>query len=176
MTALDDQIVMPLQMAITLRIATKADLPKLEWYGQYKHYRHLFRRTFYEQRQGRRLILIADSNNFPIGTLFIQLQSTRNQAPDGSFPAYFYSFRVMEMFRGQGIGTRLIEEAEAIVQGHGSQWVRIAVAKDNPKARQLYERLNYRIFTEDPGNWSYLDHKGRICYVSEPCWLLEKKL
>jgi GNAT superfamily N-acetyltransferase len=173
MTALD-RTTITVEIPITLRLAMKADLSKLEWYGQYAHYRHVFRRTFTDQQLGRRLMLLAVRNDFPIGQIFILPKSTRHTAPDGSTPAYFYALRVMETFRGLGIGTRLIQEAESIVHGQGARWARIAVAKDNPKARTLYERLGYAIYAEDPGNWSFLDHRGVVQHQHEPCWLLEK--
>ena len=112
MTALDRQIGLSVELEITLRLARRGDLPKLEWYGQYTHFRNLFRRTFQEQEQRRRLMLIADCGDFPIGHVFIQLSSGDLHFSDGKRRAYLYSLRVMEMFRGRGIGTRLIEEAE----------------------------------------------------------------
>jgi ribosomal protein S18 acetylase RimI-like enzyme len=167
---------MTVQMPIALRIATSSDLPKLEWYGQYTHYRRLFRRAFREQQAGNRFILVATSRNFPIGLIIVQLRSTETTIADGYSRAYLYSLRVMEMFRGRGIGTRLIREAESLIMDRGFQWTTIAVAKHNQGARRLYERLDYQIFKEDPGQWSYLDHRGQPRHVNEPCWLLEKNL
>jgi ribosomal protein S18 acetylase RimI-like enzyme len=89
---------------------------------------------------------------------------------------YLYAFRVMEMFRGHGIGTWLLQEAENIIVDRGLEWSTIAVAKENHSARRLYERLGYQKFAEDSGRWSYLDHKGIVRHVHEPCWLLEKHL
>ena len=156
---------------ITLRPARQADLPKLEWYGQYAHFRNIFRRTFREQLRGRRLMLIADANNFPIGHIFIHLNTD-----NGDARAYLYSFRVMEMFRGRGIGTRLLQRAEAIAAHRGFRWTTIAVAKDNPQARRLYERLGYPAYADDNGDWSFVDHEGRTQNVHEPCWLMEKQI
>lgn len=165
-----------LQLNVCLRLARKEDIPRLEWFGQYRHFRHLFRRAFREQQEGRRLLLLADCNNFPIGQIFVQLASQRAGVADGSARAYFYSLRVMPMFRRQGIGTRLILEAENRVRARGFTCVTIAVAKNNEAARRLYERLHYRIFREDEGKWSYIDHQGERRHVHEPCWLLEKFL
>jgi ribosomal protein S18 acetylase RimI-like enzyme len=165
-----------LAMPITLRLATEADLPKLEWYGQYIHYRNLFRRAFIEQQQGRRRMLVADCNGFPIGYIFVLMKSANMIIADGWERAYLYSLRVMEMFQGKGIGTQLILEAESIVRDRAFSWTTIAVAKDNHKALCLYERLGYRIFGEDAGRWSFLDHRGRTRYVDEPSWVLEKQL
>jgi ribosomal protein S18 acetylase RimI-like enzyme len=159
---------MLLHLPVVLRLATQADLPKLEWFGQYTHFRALFRRTFREQQRGKRLMIVADCNDFPIGQVFIQL------VPGDR--AYLYALRVMEMFRGQGIGSWLIREAEAMAVGRGIYRATIAAAKDNPGARRLYERQGYRVYADDPGYWSYIDHQGRDQSVHEPCWLLEKRL
>lgn len=175
MTALEPTA-MSVQLPVIFRFAKKADLPKLEWYGQYSHFRNLFLRAFREQLRGRRLMLLADCNGFPIGHVFVSLRSTNLAIADGERRAYLYSLRVMEMFRGHGIGTRLILEAEAILHARGIVWTTIAVAKENLSARRLYERLGYGIFAEDTGQWSYTDHRGRTRFVDEPCWILEKRL
>jgi ribosomal protein S18 acetylase RimI-like enzyme len=164
------------ELTFTVRLATYTDLPKLEWFGQYAHFRRLFRRTFAEQQRGRRWMLIADCNQFPVGQVFVQLHSGEQHLADGSHRAYLYAFRVMDMFRGKGIGSRLIEEAEILLWEGGFRWTTIAAAKDNPGARRLYERLGYAVFAEDPGEWSYLDHKGAVRHVHEPCWIMEKRL
>jgi len=175
MTALNRPSV-TVEMTVALRLATYSDLPKLEWYGQYTHFRALFRRTYQDQLQHQRLILVAECNNFPIGQLFIQLNHSEQRVSDGRKRAYFYSLRVMDMFQGQGIGTSLIHEAEVLTGDHGFSWATIAAAKDNIRARRLYERLGYHVFGEDEGKWNYLDHENRMRYVHEPCWVLEKRI
>lgn len=172
MTALERTLT--ISMPVVLRIAEHSDLPKLEWYGQYAHFRNLFRRAFREQQLGRRLILLADSNGFPVGQVFIHFIKPDSLIDERQ--AYLYSFRVMEMFRGYGIGTRLLVEAETIAAQRGFQWATIAAAKDNLSARRLYERLGYRVYGEDAGNWSYIDHQGVARQVHEPCWMLRKKI
>jgi ribosomal protein S18 acetylase RimI-like enzyme len=171
-----EQTSLSVLLDISLRPARHDDLPKLEWHGQYAHQRGLFRRAYSEQLQGNRLMLLADCGGFPIGHLFIQFNGGEPGVADGTQRAYLYAFRVMEMFRGRGIGTALIAEAEGVVLGRGFQFTTIAVAKDNPAARRLYDRLGYRIFREDPGNWSYRDHQGQVRWVNEPCWLMQKEL
>ena len=175
MTALN-RPTLTLELPVALRLATYSDLPKLEWYGQYTHFRTLFRRTYQDQLQHRRLMLVADCNNFPIGNIFIQLNNGEARVTEGRRRAYFYSLRVMEMFQGFGIGTQLIREAESLTADHGFSWATIAAAKDNARARRLYERLGYRVFGEDEGKWNYLDHENRMRYVHEPCWVLEKRI
>ncbi len=165
-----------LPVSITLRTAEKQDLPLLEWGGEFRHFRNLFRRAYREQLRGRRLMLLADYNGFPIGNVFIQFRSTNPRIADGELRAYFYSLRVMNMFRGQGVGTWLMQEAESLLVTRGYHYATIAVAKDNEGALRLYERLGYVRFAEDPGAWSYVNHRGEVIYVTEPCWILEKFL
>lgn len=161
------------EIPLILRVANKTDLPKLEWHGRYIHYRNLFYNTFVEQKSGKRLMLLADSNGFPIGHIFIQFpQHNRQQRNYG----YLYAFRVMEMFQGRGIGTWLMHEAEKLLMHRGYDCATLAVDKVNEGALRLYQRIGYQIYAEDDGEWSYRDHLNNIRYVSEPCWLLEKSL
>lgn len=167
---------MTLTMAITIRAAREDDLPNLEWYGQYRHFRRVFHRAYQDQVAGDRLLLVADMQGFPIGQLFINFQNgSRSQTSTGR-SAYLYAFRVMAMFRGQGIGTLLLREAERMTAERGIHTLSIAVARTNTRALQLYERMGYHRYAVDEGHWQYSDHKGVIRHIHEPCWLLEKSL
>lgn len=163
-----------LSVDVTLRLAREEDLPKLEWMGEFTHFRRLFQQTYQDQLAGHRLMLLADLNQFPIGQVFILFNSTIGW--NGSEYGYLYSLRVMTPFQGLGIGTQLILQAEHIMQERQMNYATIAVAKDNPRARHLYERLGYQVYSSDDGRWSYQDHKGHTVHVYEPCWMMEKKL
>lgn len=174
MTAIERRDLL-LHLAVTFRPADRSDLPKLEWHGEYTHFRRVYRNTFDEQRAGRRLMLIADVNQYPIGQVFIQLENSDSWW-QGVKRSYLYSLRVMDVFQRQGIGTALLQEAERILVERGYGVVGIAAARDNPGARRLYERLGYGVVAEDAGRWHYVDHEGRTRHVAEPCWILEKWL
>ena len=176
MTAQADFAQFNIQIDVTIRQLREDDLPNLEWYGQFKHYRNLFRRSYDGQVNGYRFMLVAIVNNFPIGRLFIQYAHSRSRLSDGRTRGYLYSFQVMEVFRGQGVGTALINHAESILYEKDFSWVTICVTKDNDGALRLYQRLGYQIFAEDEGKWHYHDHYGRLKNVHEPCWLLKKRL
>jgi ribosomal protein S18 acetylase RimI-like enzyme len=165
-----------LTLALEIRRVQAADLPKLEWYGQFTHFRGVFQRAYQDQRDGKRLLLVADCANFPIGRLFILWSSRNQRIADGVRRGYLYSFAVLEMLRGQGIGTRLLGAAEQVLLRRRYEWATLAVGKDNPAALRLYERQGYQIFNEDEGRWRYTDHRGNVQQVVEPCWLLEKRL
>lgn len=176
---MDAQIDTPqfeIHLDVTIRQLKQDDLPKLEWYGQFQHYRRLFMRSYKGQLAGNRIMLVADINGFPVGRLFIQLNSPRSKLSDGFTKAYLYSFQVMEMFRGQHIGTQLIKTAEAILQSKQYKIATIAVTKDNAGGLRLYQRHGYVIYDEEAGHWQYTDHRGVLQSVHEPCWLLHKML
>ena len=55
---------------------------------------------------------------------------------------------VDDELRGQGIGTQLLGEAEAVAREH--HCTRIHLETRSPKARDLYIRLGYEVFGELP--------------------------
>jgi ribosomal protein S18 acetylase RimI-like enzyme len=157
-----------------IRHVTEADLAALEWDGEYRRFRRLYRTAFEEARLGERALLIAEVDGRVVGQIFVQLQGTLLGQPETT--GYLYAFRVRPPFRNQGIGTSLVAEAEAVLRRHGLTRAVIAVAKENEPALRLYERLGYVRFGEDSGEWSYIDDHGRIQDVVEPAFLLEKTL
>ncbi len=176
MTAQDNGLKLSVTIDVVIRKAQQDDLEKLEWYGQFTHFRRLFRRSFEDQRLGKRLLLVADVNGFPVGRLFVQLYSENGVLADGTSKGYLYSLHVMEMFRGHGIGSRLIHIAEQVLRNKHYSYATIAVAKENEGALRLYQRHDYHIFDENDGRWRYTDHQGKTHDIYEPCYLLEKKL
>lgn len=160
----------------TIRQATPEDLPELEWGGEYRHFRRLFARALEEAQHGRRILLLAESEGQLAGQIFVQLTTRASFASEGVRSGYLYAFRVKRPFRGQGIGSQLLQEAEGRLLELGYGRTVISVAKGNRAARRLYERHDYRFFTEDPGEWSYVDHRGVVRHVHEPAYVMEKRL
>jgi ribosomal protein S18 acetylase RimI-like enzyme len=163
-------------LSVTIRKAVRADLPKLELDGQFTKFRNIFRRAFREMQQGQRLMLVAECNDTLIGRLFILFRSNDKTIADGRTRAYLYSFFITTTFRGLGLGTHMVQYAERTLAERGYQYATIAVAKDNPGAYRLYERLGYIVMREDEGRWSYVDHLGRTHKMNEPCWIMQKTL
>jgi len=161
---------------VVIRFATDADLVALEWEGEYVHYRRLFKKAVAEARRGRRLLLLAEVDRQIVGQVFVQLSTRPAFSASGCSSGYLYAFRVKEPHRRQGIGTQLILEAESRLRRLGYGRAVISVAKPNTAARRLYQRLDYRVFAEDPGEWSYVDHLGQVRKVREPAFVLEKRL
>jgi ribosomal protein S18 acetylase RimI-like enzyme len=163
-------------LSVVMRPAVRDDLPKLEWYGAYAYARNFIRKAYSEQLQGRRLMLVADLNGFPVGQVYLQFIANNHSIADGRSRAYLYSFRVIDHLRRCGIGSLLMQHAEQVLRQRGFEYVFLQVAKTNPEALRLYQRLGYHISGEDPGQWSYLDHRGVVQHVNEPVWVMQKAL
>lgn len=156
---------------VIIRNGNAPDLPGMEWEGKYSRYRRLYKLAMDEARAGRRIILVAEVAGQIIGQIIIHL----NRA-DPTATGYLYAFRVRPEWRNRGIGTRLIQEAEAALIRRGYRRALIAVAMNNPGARRLYERMGYSHFAQDAGEWSFIDDHGLLQRVVEPSWLMERSL
>jgi len=162
--------------AVHIRHATDDDLLALEWEGEYTHYRRMYRHAMQDSKRGNRVLLVAEVEGEVIGQIFIYFRPSWSRHFPNEQAGYLHSFRIKPQFRNQGIGTSLVRHAESIlVQSEYHRSV-ISVAKENPEAVRLYQTLGYSIFTEDPGQWSYIDHRGRIQQVEEPVHLMQKRL
>lgn len=160
---------------VVYRHVTRADLPALEWDGEYSHFRRLYAQAFERARAARAVLWLADLQDEEIiGQLFVQLNSQRPELANGENRAYIYSFRVRSAYRGLGVGTGLLQVAEADLEARGFCQITLNVARENGAARRLYERHGYRVVAPEPGHWHYIDHRGRLREVNEPSWRMEK--
>ena len=64
----------------------------------------------------------------------------------GTSLARLYSFAVDEIYRGQGVATRLLSAAEQAARSHECLYLRLEVRRDNTPAIELYKRNGYREF------------------------------
>jgi ribosomal protein S18 acetylase RimI-like enzyme len=162
---------------VHIRQVVRDDLPDLEWDGEYTHFRRMFLDTYQQAELGEALLWVAELEGVGlIGQLFVQLDSHRNELADGHSRAYIHAFRVRSAYRGQGLGTRLLEFAESDLVQRGYQKACLNVGRDNTEAFRLYRRLGYRVVAAEPGRWSYIDHLGVRRDVNEPAWRMEKDL
>ena len=75
---------------------------------------------------------------------------------------------------GLGLGERLIAHAEGRIRERGFDRALIGVEDDNPRARQLYELLGYRVighedeaWTVDDGHANEIVHHAHITLLSK---------
>jgi ribosomal protein S18 acetylase RimI-like enzyme len=78
----------------------------------------------------------------------------------GTSLARLYSIAVSERARGQGIGRRLVEAAEAVARDNACADLRLEVRRDNTASLALFREMGYREFgtIED----YYEDHMGAL--------------
>jgi ribosomal protein S18 acetylase RimI-like enzyme len=162
---------------VSIRQATKDDLPSLEWNGEYTHFRRLYADTFTLVQQGTAIMWIAELNGKGlIGQCFVSLKGNRPELADGITRGYIYGFRVQTQFRNQGIGTAIMRTIEDDLKQRGFRQVTLNVGQDNDSARRFYERRRYVVIDSDPGRWSYIDDKGKRRDMYEPAWRMLKDL
>jgi ribosomal protein S18 acetylase RimI-like enzyme len=161
-------------LSYRIREVRENDLHALEWEGEFTHFRRLYRQALDEAKLGKRILLVVENEGEIVGQIFIHLKSKWNQHFTPDRTGYLHSFRVKPRFRMMGIGTSLLQEAEEMLLDYGFSRAIISVAKDNIPARQMYEKLGYAIFAEDPGEWSYFDDNGVLQHVIEPSFILAK--
>ncbi|MBG0784467.1 MAG: GNAT family N-acetyltransferase [Anaerolineaceae bacterium] len=163
--------------SITIRLVTETDLVRLEWEGEYKRYRRMYAGLFRGMLTGMTLMwLIEDAWGTVIGQAFVMLKSSEREAADGSSRAYLFAFRVRPAWRNRGIGTRMMAHIEQDLLRRGYSYVTLNVAKENPDARRLYERLGYKVTASKPGVWSYRDDEGNMQHMVEPAWRMMKRI
>jgi ribosomal protein S18 acetylase RimI-like enzyme len=162
---------------VKFRQAFRSDLLALEWDGEFAHFRRLYAEAYRYAELGQAIIWVAELIEAGlIGQLFVHLKSDRRELADGRTRAYIYGFRIRPAYQSKGIGTRLLQVTENDLIQRGFTYVNLNVGQDNFRARQLYERLGYRVIGTDPGSWSYYDQHGRRQNVNEPAWRMQKEL
>jgi len=156
---------------VKYRYVTKADLPFLEWEGEYSHLRRVYADTFQRMNQGLALMWLAELPLLKvIGQVFVQLIT------DNAQEAYIHAVRVRPEYRRTGIGSGLMCTAERELRKRDFRHTCLHVTYENTEARSLYQRLGYRVVAEVSGQWSYYDQYNRLQHVSEPGWRMQKDL
>ncbi|MBV9471078.1 MAG: GNAT family N-acetyltransferase, partial [Abitibacteriaceae bacterium] len=148
---------------VVVRRLQEQDVRLLEWHGGPDL------RSFYEWQWDQHCIgalctLVADFNGYPIGQGSIHWQGkpTHPHIPD------IQSLRVMDAFRGLGIGSQLLRASERLVLAQGFSKLSLAVGIENPAARRLYERLGYRLAGEPYNDiWHYINAQGERVQIEE---------
>ena len=86
-------------------------------------------------------LLVTERGGELIGFLQITFIPTLSRL--GSVRAQVESVRVASNLRGQGIGTRMMEEVIRICRGHGCYLIQLTTDMKRQKTRQFYEALGF---------------------------------
>jgi GNAT superfamily N-acetyltransferase len=102
-------------------------------------------RGFERQNEGLGVFLVAWLDGEAVGYVTAHWRASPRspEAWKDGRTAYFEDFIVIESRRGRGIGTAIMEAAEAMAHDLGLSRMTIGVGVENAGARRLYERLSY---------------------------------
>jgi ribosomal protein S18 acetylase RimI-like enzyme len=156
--------------AVTIRLCTADDLQALEWDGLFAAHREIITTAFARQLAGTNVMLVAANTDRTVGQVWIDLE---RGAAGG---ALLWALRVHASVQGRGIGTALLDAAEAWLVAHGFQSVSIGVEKPNTQALRLYCRRGFRIGGTVVERYSFTPPDGVHTEVIVDQWLLQKSL
>lgn len=160
-----------------IRPLVEADLPALEWEGEYLHFRLLYRGHYQNSLWGNTRIWVAQAEDGEIvGQIFLMLLSRNDENADGFSRALVFSFRVKEKVRNIGLGSFMMDYVEAYALDQGFTHLRLNVERSNEMARRFYERHGFFVYGTDPGVWDFRDHHGVWHQRVEPAWKMIKTL
>lgn len=91
-------------------------------------------------RHPEHLLLVAHAEGAPCGFILLHPRGVAGSP-------YIASIAVAEVFRRRGVGTRLLEYAEAHFAG-AARHIFLCVSSFNERARRLYERHGYSVIGE----------------------------
>ncbi len=169
----------PLDIAI--RPAEESDLELLHQTFEPHNALNYHRHRHEVQRHGEGIYLIAWHEDLPVGHFLLRWHGPADD-PTGRYPRdtpCLEAGATLQAFRRRGVATRLVNAVEQLARDRGRTRIGLAVGSiDNPAARRLYERLDYRDWGggEFTIHWEYETLEGERGTESEVCIYLFKEL
>ena len=162
---------------IDVRIARPENLPVLvSFFGQREYLVDRLAR----QEAGLGLLLTAWVEERPVGGVYLRMEPAEEPEIRQHLPGVplLNHLEVLEEWRGRGIGTRLVTEAEQLLSEAGKDRVALAVEVSNSDAERLYVRLGYVHWKHPPATCftEIMAEEGRHTSYPETCFVLSKYL
>jgi ring-1,2-phenylacetyl-CoA epoxidase subunit PaaD len=156
---------------ISIRRCRESDLEGFRELGSGLHVKHCHR-EFGRMKNGEVVILVAvDAEDTPVGKVHVDLSA---RADDGV--AVIGSAAVAPSRRRRGIGTALMNSAEALIRSEGLGTAELGVEDANPDTRRLYDRLGYEVVGRTDFSYEVEGPKGAAVEVAHPGSVMRKRL
>ena len=98
---------------------------------------------------GNAVFWTVDNDGDLIGELYVFMNLDDKDFADGKTAAYLCAFRVKEGYRGQGLGSALMNAALSELKEMGFRSATIGVGSDKPQNIRLYRRLGFNKIIRD---------------------------
>lgn len=89
------------------------------------------------------VILVAENAAEILGAVEVEVTSAPPSSMIRRLPTAWIGLVVDQARRGEGIGRRLLDAAEARARAHGAEAMMLDMSAGNEPARSLYEQLGY---------------------------------
>lgn len=108
-------------------------------------------KEFGEIESGKRVILLAEIDKKPVGTIQLVLESSNKEHADGKDLSHLHHLKMHKKFCRRGVGEALTHSVENIAREKGFKRMTLGVDEDNPYAKKLYEKWGYGLLKTEPG-------------------------
>ena len=126
---------------------------------------------------GNAVFWTVDDGGALIGELYVFLDLEDRDFANGQDTAYLCAFRVKEGFRGQGLGSRMMNAALNELKELGFKTATIGVGSDKPQNIRLYRRFGFNDKVKDCHyDPCGIDENNQPEYEETAWWLLGKDL
>lgn len=157
------------ELAVSIRDLTEADLPRLGWSGSALHVQRVAEQLERARAGVVDYLVACVPSGASVGKGGIDYEERPGA---GSLT----QFAVHGLVQSCGIGSALISVAEDRIRARGLTRAEIDVEVDNPRARALYERLGYVAYDTQPAGWDQQLPDGTITWYETTCVQLRKQL
>lgn len=163
--------------SMSIRKATGEEMLSLWGYEDIEKASYTAKFFYQNISSGNAVFWTLDHDGELIGELYAFLDLDDKDFADGTGKVYLCAFRVKEEYRGQGLGSSLMEKAIAELKENGFRTATIGVAVDEPQNIKLYHRMG---FTKKIKDCNYdpcgFNAYGQQLYEEAGWWLLSKEL
>jgi ribosomal protein S18 acetylase RimI-like enzyme len=154
-----------MELRLTMRDLEPRDLSDLDWSGGSAHIRAVAAALQDSYTGEVAVVVLALANERLVGLGGVDF---RPEPGCGRL----WMLAVHHRLQSLGLGTRLIAALEDRIVAYGRSRARLSVELDNPRARELYQRLGYRELGPVRESWP-LDDGGTYAAA---CTLMERDL